>query len=105
MKASAFCHARATSVVNALEPSVAHGDGARVPSIGQGLMPAVNLRLVAVELPAAWKNSVDFFQQFTRSRDDDAIVGPAARAIVQAGTFAGAAAPLGRPDLIAGESA
>jgi aerobic carbon-monoxide dehydrogenase medium subunit len=50
MKASAFSYARATSVVNALELLVAHGDKAKVLSGGQSLMPAMNLRLIAPEL-------------------------------------------------------
>ena len=50
MKASAFSYARATSVGNALELLAAHGDGAKVLSGGQSLMPAMNLRLVAPEL-------------------------------------------------------
>jgi carbon-monoxide dehydrogenase medium subunit len=50
MKASAFSYARATSVVNAIELLVAHGDGAKLLSGGQSLMPAMNLRLVAPEL-------------------------------------------------------
>jgi carbon-monoxide dehydrogenase medium subunit len=50
MKASAFNYARATSVVNALEFLVAHGDRAKVLSGGQSLMPAMNLRLIAPEL-------------------------------------------------------
>jgi carbon-monoxide dehydrogenase medium subunit len=50
MKASAFSYARATSVGNAIELLVAHGDGAKVLSGGQSLMPAMNLRLVAPEL-------------------------------------------------------
>jgi carbon-monoxide dehydrogenase medium subunit len=50
MKASAFSYARATSVANALELLVAHGDGAKVLSGGQSLMPAMNLRLVSPEL-------------------------------------------------------
>jgi carbon-monoxide dehydrogenase medium subunit len=50
MKASAFNYARATSVVNALELLVAHGDRAKVLSGGQSLMPAMNLRLIAPEL-------------------------------------------------------
>src|ERR1700688_2424843 len=50
MKASAFAYARATSVVNALELLVAHGDGAKLLSGGQSLMPAMNLRLIAPEL-------------------------------------------------------
>jgi aerobic carbon-monoxide dehydrogenase medium subunit len=47
MKASAFAYARATSVVNALELLVAHGDKAKVLSGGQSLMPAMNLRLIS----------------------------------------------------------
>jgi carbon-monoxide dehydrogenase medium subunit len=50
MKASAFNYARATSIVNALELLVAHGDRAKVLSGGQSLMPAMNLRLIAPEL-------------------------------------------------------
>src|ERR1700712_4459074 len=50
MKASAFSYARATSVANALELLVAHGDGAKVLSGGQSLMPAMNLRLISPEL-------------------------------------------------------
>jgi carbon-monoxide dehydrogenase medium subunit len=50
MKASAFSYARATSVVNALELLVAHGDNAKVLSGGQSLMPAMNLRLISPEL-------------------------------------------------------
>jgi aerobic carbon-monoxide dehydrogenase medium subunit len=50
MKASAFSYARATSVGNALELLVAHGDKAKVLSGGQSLMPAMNLRLVSPEL-------------------------------------------------------
>jgi carbon-monoxide dehydrogenase medium subunit len=50
MKASAFSYARATSVGNALELLVAHGDRAKVLSGGQSLMPAMNLRLTAPEL-------------------------------------------------------
>jgi carbon-monoxide dehydrogenase medium subunit len=50
MKASAFAYARATSVDNALELLVAHGDRAKVLSGGQSLMPAMNLRLVAPDL-------------------------------------------------------
>jgi aerobic carbon-monoxide dehydrogenase medium subunit len=49
MKASAFAYARATSVANALELLVAHGDGAKVLSGGQSLMPAMNLRLLSPE--------------------------------------------------------
>ena len=47
MKASAFSYARATSVANALELLVAHGDKAKVLSGGQSLMPAMNLRLIS----------------------------------------------------------
>jgi carbon-monoxide dehydrogenase medium subunit len=50
MKASAFSYARATSVENAVELLVAHGERAKVLSGGQSLMPAMNLRLVAPEL-------------------------------------------------------
>jgi aerobic carbon-monoxide dehydrogenase medium subunit len=50
MKASAFSYARATSVTNALELLAAHGDGAKVLSGGQSLMPAMNLRLISPEL-------------------------------------------------------
>jgi len=50
MKASAFSYTRATSVINALELLAAHGDGAKVLSGGQSLMPAMNLRLVSPEL-------------------------------------------------------
>ncbi len=50
MKASAFSYARATSVVNALDLLVAHGDKAKVLSGGQSLMPAMNLRLISPEL-------------------------------------------------------
>jgi aerobic carbon-monoxide dehydrogenase medium subunit len=50
MKAAAFSYARAASVVNALELLVAHGDGAKVLSGGQSLMPAMNLRLISPEL-------------------------------------------------------
>jgi carbon-monoxide dehydrogenase medium subunit len=50
MKASAFSYARATSVGNALELLVAHGDKAKVLSGGQSLMPAMNLRLISPEL-------------------------------------------------------
>src|SRR5665213_4264654 len=50
MKASAFSYARATSVANALELLAAHGDGAKVLSGGQSLMPAMNLRLISQEL-------------------------------------------------------
>ena len=47
MKASAFSYARATSVVNALELLATHGDGAKLLSGGQSLMPAMNLRLIS----------------------------------------------------------
>ena len=50
MKASAFAYARATSVVNALDLLLAHGDRAKVLSGGQSLMPAMNLRLISPEL-------------------------------------------------------
>ena len=50
MKASAFNYARATSISNALELLVAHGDKAKVLSGGQSLMPAMNLRLISPEL-------------------------------------------------------
>jgi carbon-monoxide dehydrogenase medium subunit len=50
MKASAFAYARATSVANALELLVTHGDKAKVLSGGQSLMPAMNLRLISPEL-------------------------------------------------------
>ena len=50
MKASAFAYARATSVADALALLAANGDGARVLSGGQSLMPAMNLRLIAPEL-------------------------------------------------------
>jgi len=50
MKASAFNYARATSVGNAIELLVAHGEGAKVLSGGQSLMPAMNLRLVTPDL-------------------------------------------------------
>ena len=50
MKASAFAYARATSVANALELLVLHGEKVKVLSGGQSLIPAMNLRLVAPEL-------------------------------------------------------
>jgi aerobic carbon-monoxide dehydrogenase medium subunit len=50
MKASAFSYARATSVSNALELLATHGDGAKLLSGGQSLMPAMNLRLISPEL-------------------------------------------------------
>jgi carbon-monoxide dehydrogenase medium subunit len=49
MKASAFSYARATSVANALELLVTHGDKAKLLSGGQSLMPAMNLRLISPE--------------------------------------------------------
>jgi carbon-monoxide dehydrogenase medium subunit len=49
MKASAFAYARPTSVADALELLVAHGDKAKVLSGGQSLMPAMNLRLINPE--------------------------------------------------------
>lgn len=50
MKAAAFAYARATSVANALELLVQHGEKAKVLSGGQSLIPAMNLRLVSPEL-------------------------------------------------------
>src|SRR5882672_7624080 len=50
MKAAAFAYARATSISDALELLVAHGEGAKVLSGGQSLMPAMNLRLISPEL-------------------------------------------------------
>ena len=50
MKASAFSYARASSVGNALDLLVAHGDGAKLLSGGQSLMPAMNLRLISPDL-------------------------------------------------------
>ena len=50
MKASAFSYARATSVSDALQLLVSHGDKAKVLSGGQSLMPAMNLRLISPEL-------------------------------------------------------
>jgi aerobic carbon-monoxide dehydrogenase medium subunit len=50
MKASAFSYARATSVADALELLVEHGDRAKLLSGGQSLMPAMNLRLISPEL-------------------------------------------------------
>lgn len=44
--------------------------------------------LVAVELPAAPKNSVHFFHEFARRHGDYAILGLAAEAVVNADTFA-----------------
>ncbi|WP_291848577.1 xanthine dehydrogenase family protein subunit M [Bradyrhizobium sp.] len=49
MKASAFAYARATSVSEALELLVVHGESAKVLSGGQSLMPAMNLRLISPE--------------------------------------------------------
>lgn len=49
MKASAFAYARPTSVADALELLVVHGDKAKVLSGGQSLMPAMNLRLISPE--------------------------------------------------------
>jgi len=50
MKAAAFAYARAKSVDDALQLLAAHGDGAKVLSGGQSLMPAMNLRLISPEL-------------------------------------------------------
>jgi carbon-monoxide dehydrogenase medium subunit len=50
MKAAAFAYARATSVDDALALLASHGDGAKVLSGGQSLMPAMNLRLISPEL-------------------------------------------------------
>lgn len=50
MKASDFAYARATSVENALDLLVTHGDAAKVLSGGQSLMPAMNLRLICPQL-------------------------------------------------------
>ncbi len=49
MKASAFSYARASSVTDALDLLVRHGDQAKLLSGGQSLMPALNLRLSAPE--------------------------------------------------------
>jgi carbon-monoxide dehydrogenase medium subunit len=49
MKASAFAYARPTSVANALELLVVHGDKAKILSGGQSLVPAMNLRLISPE--------------------------------------------------------
>jgi FAD binding domain in molybdopterin dehydrogenase len=49
MKASAFSYARATSVSDALQLLVTHGDKAKVLSGGQSLVPAMNLRLISPE--------------------------------------------------------
>ena len=50
MKASAFTYARATSIANALDLLVLHGEKAKVLSGGQSLIPAMNLRLISPEL-------------------------------------------------------
>jgi carbon-monoxide dehydrogenase medium subunit len=50
MKASAFSYTRATSVANAIELLVAHGERAKVLSGGQSLIPAMNLRLISPEM-------------------------------------------------------
>ena len=50
MKASAFSYARATSIDNAIELLAAYGDGAKVLSGGQSMMPAMNPRLLAPQL-------------------------------------------------------
>jgi aerobic carbon-monoxide dehydrogenase medium subunit len=50
MKASAFSYARATSVANAVQLLVTHGDRAKLLSGGQSLLPAMNLRLISPEL-------------------------------------------------------
>src|SRR5580700_6800011 len=50
MKAAAFAYARAKSVDDALQLLAAHGDGAKLLSGGQSLMPAMNLRLISPEL-------------------------------------------------------
>jgi carbon-monoxide dehydrogenase medium subunit len=50
MKASAFSYARATSVSDALQLLVTHGDKAKVLSGGQSLVPAMNLRLISPEM-------------------------------------------------------
>jgi len=49
MKASAFAYVRASSVGNALELLVKHGERAKILSGGQSLMPAMNLRLISPE--------------------------------------------------------
>lgn len=49
MKASAFNYARASSVQEAIDLLSRYGDGAKVLSGGQSLMPALNLRLLAPE--------------------------------------------------------
>jgi carbon-monoxide dehydrogenase medium subunit len=50
MKASAFAYARATSVDNALQLLVTHGQGAKVLAGGQSLLPAMNLRLISPDV-------------------------------------------------------
>src|SRR6202790_3619688 len=50
MKASAFSYARATSVSNALQLLVPHGDKAKRLAGGQSPLPAMNLRLISPEL-------------------------------------------------------
>src|SRR3954451_23673685 len=50
MKASAFGYARASSVVNAIELLVAHGETAKILAGGQSLLPAMNLRLLSPDL-------------------------------------------------------
>jgi carbon-monoxide dehydrogenase medium subunit len=50
MKASAFSYARPTSVSNAVQLLVTHGDKAKLLSGGQSLLPAMNLRLISPEL-------------------------------------------------------
>src|SRR5260221_680102 len=100
MKASAFAYARPTSVANALELLVAHGDKAKVLSGGQSRIPAQEFftgiyetalspqeLLVAVELPVARKGSAHFFHEFARRHGDYAIVGLAAQSIVVDGQF------------------
>jgi carbon-monoxide dehydrogenase medium subunit len=50
MKASAFAYARATSVDDALQLLLAHGQAAKVLAGGQSLMPAMNLRLISPDV-------------------------------------------------------
>jgi aerobic carbon-monoxide dehydrogenase medium subunit len=50
MKAAAFAYARAHGVDEALQLLAAYGDGAKLLSGGQSLMPAMNLRLISPEL-------------------------------------------------------
>jgi aerobic carbon-monoxide dehydrogenase medium subunit len=50
MKAAAFSYARAKCIDDALELLALHGDGAKLLSGGQSLMPAMNLRLISPEL-------------------------------------------------------